>query len=159
MLAIGQIASESRRLNMKQETKKFKFDDEDVEIKVPMEFKVKPKKFPLGKKKDYISKDSKFVPKRLVINFGLVDEDDEDNILTDFDPPIEVKIRYNQKDIEDAKASKGNLRLAYWSGKDWEYFTEKKHNFKLVPDSKPDKGGYGYVKISRWGDPPLAWGF
>ena len=144
---------------MKQETKKFKFEDEDVEIKVSSELKAKAKKFPLGKKKDYKPKDSKFVAKRLVINFGLVDEGDEGNVLTDFDPPIEVKIRYKQKDIEAAEAAKSNLRLAYWNGEDWEYFTEKKHDFKLVPDPKPDKGGYGYVEISRWGDPPLAWGF
>jgi len=144
---------------MKQESKKFKFKDGDVEIKVSMGQKAKVKKFPLGKKKDYKSKVSKFVPQRLVINFGLVDEDDENNILTEFDPPIEVKIRYKQKDIETAEEGKGNLRLAYWNGEDWEYFTEEKHGFRLVPNSKPGKGGYGYVKISRWGDPPLAWGF
>ena len=144
---------------MKQESKKFKFKDGDVEIKVSMGQKAKAKEFPLGKKKDYKSKVSKFVPQRLVINFGLVDENDEDNILTEFDPPIEVKSRYKQKDIETAEEGKGNLRLAYWNGEDWEYFTANKHSFNLVPNSKPGKGGYGYVKISRWGDPPLAWGF
>ena len=144
---------------MKHETKKFKFEAEEVEIKVPKELKAKAKKFPLGKKKDYKSKDSEFVAKRLVINFGLVDEDNEDNVLTEFNPPIEVKIRYKQKDIESVDEAKSSLRLAYWNGKDWEYFTEKKHDFKLVPDSKADNGGYGYVEISQWGDPPLAWGF
>jgi len=144
---------------MDKSMKYTKYTNEKVEIKVSKKIaKAKIKKFDLGKLKDYKPKQSKFKPHRLVINFGVVDEDDPENILKEFDPPIEVKIHYRAKDLKKAQKEEKPLRLAYWNGDDWEYFTEEKHDFRLEADPDEKKGGFGYVKITKWGDPPLGWG-
>ena len=99
-----------------------------------------------------------FRPGRLVINFELVDDDHPDVVLAEFDPPFELRVRYTQADLKRAKAAEQPLTLAFWDGKSWVPFTQKKHGFELQPDSGPGAGGVGYARISRWGDPAVGWG-
>ena len=143
------------------ESKKVKFDAEGVSVKVPVQkkrIKIKAKKLPLGALENMKPVKGGFQPKRLVLNLGLVDEDDPSTILTEFDPPIELRVRYTKADLDHAGREGKPLSLAYWYGNQWITFTEEKHQFELLPNANPETGGFGVALISNWGDPPIAWG-
>jgi hypothetical protein len=140
--------------------KKFNLNGEDVIINVPAQKrkKVKPDKLPLGSLDEMRGREGGFKPGRLVINFALVDEDEPDTVLTEFDPPFELRIRYTRGDLERARHADKSLELAFWNGSEWVVFTQEKHQFELQPDAKGNAGGYGVALISHWGDPNIAWG-
>lgn len=140
--------------------KKFNFDEEKVTITVPGQKGIKAKavKLPLGKLDELKGREDGFKPGRLVINFALVDEDNPETILTEFDPPFELRVRYTRGDLERAKKAGKSLELGFWNGDEWVVFTQEKHQFKLQPDAQGNAGGYGVVLISHWGDPNIGWG-
>ncbi len=140
--------------------KKFHFDEEKVTITVPVQKgkRAKAVKLPLGKLDEMKGKKDGFKPGRLVINFNLVDEDDPETILTEFDPPFELRIRYSRGDLERAGRANKPLELGFWNGSEWVVFTPEKHQFELQPDSQENAGGYGVALISHWGDPNIGWG-
>ena len=140
--------------------KEFSFLAGEVEVTVPDQKngkKVKPKKV----QKDSISKlkgkSGKFQPHRIVMNVVLVD--DADKLMGSFDPPVELRFRYNASDLKEAEKAGKKLALAFWDEKamDWVVFTKAKHQFNMVPDSNK-KSGVAVVKISKWADPNVGWG-
>ena len=139
--------------------KKFDFDEERVTITVPNQKvkKAKAVKLPLGKLDEMKGREGGFKPGRLVINFALVDEDNPETILTEFDPPFELRVRYTRGDLERAKKAGKSLELGFWNGDEWVVFTQEKHQFELQPDAQGNAGGYGVVLISHWGDPNIGW--
>jgi hypothetical protein len=139
--------------------KKFDFDEERVTITVPDQKvkKAKAVKLPLGKLDEMRGREGGFKPGRLVINFALVDEDNPETILTEFDPPFELRVRYTRGDLERAKKAGKSLELGFWNGDEWVVFTQEKHQFELQPDAQENAGGYGVVLISHWGDPNIGW--
>jgi hypothetical protein len=140
--------------------KKFDFDEESVTITVPDQKvkKAKAVKLPLGKLDEMKGREGGFKPGRLVINFALVDEDNPETILTEFDPPFELRVRYTRGDLERAKKAGKSLELGFWNGDEWVVFTPEKHQFQLQSDAKENAGGYGVAQISHWGDPNIGWG-
>jgi hypothetical protein len=140
--------------------KKFDFDEESVTITVPDQKvkKAKAVKLPLGKLDELKGREGGFKPGRLVINFALVDEDNPETILTEFDPPFELRVRYTRGDLERAKKAGKSLELGFWNGDEWIVFTQEKHQFELQPDTQGNAGGYGVILISHWGDPNIGWG-
>jgi len=100
----------------------------------------------------------KFQPFRLVINLQMVDADQPDSEVLDFDPPVEVRIRYTAEDYAHARREGKPLSLGFWDGSQWIRFTAEKHQFHLEPGSPPEAGGWGVVSVSRWADPTHAWG-
>jgi hypothetical protein len=140
--------------------KKFDFDEERVTITVPDQKvkKAKAVKLPLGKLDELKGREGGFKPGRLVINFALVDEDNPETILTEFDPPFELRVRYTRGDLERAKKAGKSLQLGFWNDDEWVVFTPEKHQFQLQPDAKENAGGYGVAQISHWGDPNIGWG-
>ncbi len=135
------------------------FTEEGVTVTVPAQkTKVKVMKRPLGSLADRPGVPGGFQPGRQVINFELVDEDAPDVYLTDFDPAIQLRVRYTKPDLDRAADAGRPLALAFWDGSEWVTFTVEKHQFQLHPNPNPDTGGYGTVEISKWGDPPVAWG-
>jgi hypothetical protein len=120
--------------------------------------KPKVNQLPFGSLDNMKPKQSTFKPGRPVINFVVVDENDGDALLTEFDPKLEFQVKYAKADQDRATAAGKSLQLAFWDGNDWVILTAAKHGFALHADSNPNKGGYASVSISRWADPPLAWG-
>jgi hypothetical protein len=119
---------------------------------------VKVKKLPLGSLSDMPAAPGKFQPARLVINFGVVEEDHDDIFVTEFDPPIELRVRYTQGDLQRAQQDGQSLTLAFWNGSEWVPFTQQKHQFRLEPSGQGQSGGLGVATIRNWGDPPVGWG-
>lgn len=99
-----------------------------------------------------------FQPGRLVINIGVVEEDNPDVFLEKFNPPFELRVRYSSGDMQRATSAGQPLQLAFWDGSQWVRFTHEKHQFEIVPDANGSKGGTGVALISHWGDPPVGWG-
>ncbi len=139
--------------------KVFQFDQEDVKVTIPEQSRrVRAVTLPLGSLGKMASKSGGFQPDRLVINIALEDEDQPGVYLEEIDLPFELRIRYTRGDLEKAQKAGKELKLAFWDGKQWVVFTREKHQFELQPSSQGDGGGYGVVRISRWGDPNIAWG-
>jgi hypothetical protein len=99
-----------------------------------------------------------FNPFRLVINLKVIDPAHPDKKTNTFTPPLEVRVRYTDADEQEAKRRGMPLRLGYWDGAKWQYFTLEGHAFKLKRKRYKQYVGWGIVKLSEWGDPPKAWG-
>lgn len=99
--------------------------------------------------------DENFRPIRIVANVVLFDRD-TDEILTRFDPPIEIDVRYHSSDLFEVARLARVLKLAYWNGTKWVVLDRDENKFTLLP---PTTGMVGEVQISDWeGDPAISWG-
>ena len=134
--------------------------EEGVTVHVPRQYsmiKVRKVWLPLPAPQD-VPDGPDFRLGRLVINFQLVDDDRPDIVLREFDPPIELRVRYHEFDMERAMAVGRPLTLAFWDGERWVPFTAEKHDFHLRPNAEPGTGGVGIARIAGWGDPAVGWG-
>ena len=97
-----------------------------------------------------------FRPIRVVTNVAIVDYNDESKILSAFDPPIQLDVKYATQDLFEASRVSRAIKLAYWNGSTWVVFTASDNQYQLHP---PTTGNVGEVTIQSWiGDPPIAWG-
>ena len=147
---------------MSSDDKKFKFDNDETVVTVKPQTsnkKVKIVKLKSKKMSEVPERQNVFKPGRLVINFAGEDKDNPGPFLTNFDPPLEVRIKFSKADHDRATAAGKDLKLAFWSevSNDWVLFTAAKHQFQLVFDASGDRG-VGVVNITNWGDPQIAWG-
>ena len=146
---------------MSVQGKKFQFGGEGVELKVPQTGgkKIGVRKRAMPGASEMPGTPGGFKPGRLVINFELFDEQNPNQFLTVLDEPFEVRIKYTAADLKRAEKAGVSLQLGVWDGNKWVVFTRQKHNFRLKPNAQnPKSGGEGVIEISRWGDPPIAWG-
>lgn len=136
---------------------KFVFDKEGVAINIPGQSKkLKAVSLPI----DIPTAAQEAAGLRIIrtlINVVLVDEDDPDTFLSEFDPPFELKVRYTADDFQQAQDLGGQLSLAVYINDEWMLLTKEKHRYQLLPDNNPAAGGFGVAQISNWGDPPVAW--
>ncbi len=95
-----------------------------------------------------------FNPTRPVIDLKLVDTTLPESRMYQFDPPIEVRIRYTKDDPIDTE---GLPHLAYWDGSTWVRF-DASHNFRVEGWDKAKERGWAVVDLKEWGDPPIAVG-
>ncbi len=98
-----------------------------------------------------------FQPIRLVINLKLVDAAEPDSEISEFDPPVEIRILYKQSDFRTAEERHKPLSLGFWDGEQWIRFTEK-HHYHPKTMTTPAAGTWGVVLISRWDDPTISVG-
>jgi hypothetical protein len=96
---------------------------------------------------------------RLVINFILYESENPEVILEEFDPPIEVQVKFTPADVEFADVGEKELAFAFWDGNEWIRFTEEKHQFNLNPlEEDLIYSGFAQVFIQNWSDPSVAIG-
>jgi hypothetical protein len=95
----------------------------------------------------------------LVTNFVIHEKGDSEKIVTDFDPPFELRVEYTAEQWRISLKNEGNPHgqpwLVYWSPKEktWIEF----ENVKIDPvDGIKENGGFLVVEISSWGDPPIG---
>jgi hypothetical protein len=96
---------------------------------------------------------------RVIANVTLYElEDDQyENPIMAFDPPIEIRVAYDLSEVEFAGEFQ-NLKLAYWDHKreKWVILSEPKYEYQILP---PSTGQIAEAKIWDWvGDPPIAVG-
>jgi len=99
-----------------------------------------------------------FLPFRLVINLKLVDAEQPNTVVSVFDPPIEVRVRFKTSDLANAAKARKPLCLGFWDGTQWIRVTPKDHKYRPDPGPSPQAGGWGVFSISQWGDPTIAVG-
>ncbi len=93
---------------------------------------------------------------RVVLDFRVVDSDNDNLLVTHFDPPMTLSVKYTNGDVEKVLGQDWqNLTLRFWNGERWEAFTPKVHGFWLEGNAM---GGFGHVSISEWGDRAVVWG-
>lgn len=95
---------------------------------------------------------------RLVINFVLHESGNPEELISEFDPPIELQINYTRADEEFADVGEKELGFAFWDGEKWIRFTEEKHQFARYPLDDQRWAGYGLAIIQNLGDPTIAIG-
>lgn len=144
------------------------FSEEGVSVKIPPQRslqKLLAKTVPAVPINQLSSKNDEFKPVRFVIHVELVDANDPDTILTDFDPAFELQVKYTPEDLarlEQAKTDyyqrggkqgdkdEPTFQLGFWDGHRWVLFTKKKHNYRIEPNDPPETGGFEIVDISKW---------
>lgn len=98
-----------------------------------------------------------FQPFRTVIDLKVKLEASPNTYVTQFNPPITIRIRCTHKDVKRAKLF-NYLKLGYWDGKKWVHCTAKTHKFQLEVDKTIKYAGWGIIQISNWDDPIPTWG-
>jgi hypothetical protein len=103
------------------------------------------------------SKKDQFRPHRLVLNFEAVDPKDPNNYVSEFSPPMTLRVQYTNDDVTNA-GGLNELKLGYWDEKNlyWVSFSENpKYNFEIDGD---ETGGFVEVTVSSWGDRYIGYG-
>jgi len=142
------------------EGQEWSFPDEGVQVMVPPQDRpVHVVKLPLPFLEELpVPVPGGFEPFRPVINFDVV-YDDTGTSVQEFDPPIQIWVRYTSADFQNAANEDKPLSLGFCDESTCWRYTAEKHSFQLVPDGKePPDGGLGVVLISSWGDPTQVWG-
>lgn len=125
-----------------------------VTVKVPWQgVKVEVLKLATGKLED-LEPDPEFEPERLVINLEVINADTGD-MLTSFNPPIQLEVAYTAKDVQNADGI-DKLKLAFWHETDKKWIVlGTQHD--LMADGGTEGGTY-FATISSWGDRRIAYG-
>ena len=112
-----------------------------------------------------------FKPGGLLMNPEVLDARHPETVLTTFEPPMEIQVKFPNAAIENARQlvrkQKQNekyepttdevvaaLQLGFWDGARWVQFTKEKHKLRFLTTA----GIVGVVSLSKWGDPPIGWG-
>ena len=101
-----------------------------------------------------------FEPKRLLVNFELIQPEESNEDLTNFDLAIGLQVYFTHKDFEFESEEKP-LALAFWDSnkRKWVLFKEAKDTVKKVLiEDDPIWAGYFEIEFDEWGDPPMALG-
>lgn len=135
---------------------RYPFANNEIFVNIPAEIadRVKPVSINIGNVN--MRPASGFKPIRVVANIVLVESEHEDVQFTELPQPVEIEVHYRLSD--HAAAAGKQLALAFWDGESWIYFTRAKHGYELIPNEDPKQGGMATITITRWGDPPIAWG-
>jgi hypothetical protein len=134
------------------------FDFPGITVRIPDQGRwVKVIEKPLPDLKS-LPADENFTPIRLITNLAVVDYDNPEIILTDFDPPVEIYARYIVQDIFESARRQRSLKLAYLDADKqvWVVFTPEFHGYRLLP---PSVNLVGRAQFNSWaGDPVIGWG-
>ena len=105
---------------------------------------------------------SGFVPKRVIGNIVIIDESADpsnyklDDVIKSFPTLLRIQVGYNIEDLFECATNGIKLKLAYWTGTDWEVVSTPAYGYQILP---PSTAQVAEVYIPAWvGDPPLAWG-
>ena len=139
------------------------FHGAGITVTVPMDI-TRPGKAVISEPtdiKDYRGP-SGFVPKRVIGNIVIIDESansrsyQPENVIKRFTPWLRIQVGYNIEDLFECATEGIPLKLAYWTGADWEVVSKPAYGYQILP---PNTAQVAEVYIPAWvGDPPLAWG-
>ena len=96
-----------------------------------------------------------------LLNVVVARYDDSDALVTQFNPPLTLRMAYSQESLERAKEFKLDYPVfGFWDGCQWVLFTKEKHSLSYEPSPNPtsDVAGYATVELSAWSDPFIGHG-
>ena len=138
------------------------YDDKGVKVTVEWQgYEVKVLRIPQARLEEMQSPDDEFKPRRLLLNVVVARADDLDQLVTKFEPPLQLDIAYSQEDLDFARKHEMTYpQLGFWDGCKWVLFSEKKHGLKMVDAAKPTSQavGFAHVTLSEWSDPSIGAG-
>jgi len=137
--------------------RRFEFLSEGVTVILPFQGRsIRIFQLPLNPNDEMPVDQRNFNIVRNVINLKLSIDEGGNSMITEFDPPIELQVKYTSFDYA---ASSGKLNLTYWDGNKWVYFADVHQNYQLLPffPDRREIGGIAIVRISAWDDPHIAW--
>ncbi len=136
-----------------------RFPDKGVTVTVPWQGRtVDVVRLPLLPLEKLTSDTDEFKPKRLVMNFEVVDAKDTDTVVTDFEPPFELRVDIPEEYLAGIKHNYDAIEMGFWDGCRWIKFTREKHQFQMRPNDPPGTGAVAIAMISNWADPPCGYG-
>ncbi len=136
-----------------------RFPDKGVTVTVPWQGRaVDIVRLPLLPLEKLASDTDEFKPKRLVMNFEVVDAKHTDSIITDFEPPFELRVELPEDYLAGIKHNYDAIEMGFWDGCRWIEFTKEKHQFTVRPNDPPGSGAVATAMISNWADPPFGLG-
>jgi hypothetical protein len=100
-------------------------------------------------------------PRSVLLNVVVARQDNPDALVTQFNPPLVLKMAYSTEDLERAKEFKLDYPVfGFWDGCQWVLFTREKHNLSYEPSPDPtlEIAGYASVELAAWNDPAIAKG-
>jgi len=137
---------------------------EDIEVRIPFQERSESFLYAVNLPKDgdlrtlKEEKRDEFAPHRLVINFEIVvDQKEPDNYVSEFSPPINLRVPYTVADVKAVGGLK-NLQLGFWDEVNnyWVSFNQNpKYEFSIEGD---ENGGFVTVIIPTWGDRHVGYG-
>ena len=110
---------------------------------------------------DFTEKTDNFTLIRPIANIALFRSDhlakhNFEEPVKEFDPPIELRIKYGDVELDEVSGNIQQLKLAYWVPDRWVIISDVFHEYQIF---QPDFAKIAEAKIWSWdGDPPLAWG-
>ena len=101
-----------------------------------------------------------FTPRRVLLNPAIVGAKNRELLISEFNPPIELRIAYTFVDLKFAQnQSLEHPQVGFWDGSKWVLFTVEKHDLRWVPARRGTKiAGYAVVRLSNWSDPAIGMG-
>ncbi len=119
-------------------------------------------RLPYPPQEEMQSEQDEFKPRRLLLNPALVVQSRREQLVSKFDPPIEIQIAYTRVDLKFAQEHGLEYPQAgFWDGCKWVLFTQEKHQLTYRKRRRNDAAaiaGYLLVKFSEWADPALGMG-
>jgi hypothetical protein len=98
-------------------------------------------------------------PYRTLLNVVIAREDDTDVLVTEFEPPLTLKMAYSAEDLSRAQEFKlEHPVFGFWDGCQWVLFTEEKHKLSYEENPNPTRevAGYAVVELAMWNDPAIG---
>jgi len=140
------------------------FPDKHVEVTVPWQgyaVKVLRLPYPPLSEMSPIEVAGQPWPHSVLLNVVVARHDDQDALVTRFEPRLTLKIPYSAADLERARQFKLDYPIfGFWDGCKWVLITEEKHNllYPTNPTPTSEIAGYATVELSAWSDPAIAKG-
>lgn len=132
-----------------------------VPVQTGQDVEVVPIEVPEGIPENIPQETENFKLIRIIANLALfrsdhLEEENYEEPLQEFDPPIEIRINYSKEDVRKANGDISQLKLAYWDLEKWVIISDRSHEYQVLPSSTAP---IAEAKIRSWADDPiLGWG-
>ena len=136
------------------------FSDKQVHVSVGWQgYPVRVLRLPYAALAETRSDNDEFQPATPLLNVVVAREDDPDQLVTRFDPPLELVMGYSAKVMQDAREM--NLEhpiFGFWDGCKWVRFTAEKHSLEYQKPEHPadDMAEQAIVRLTAWSDPLIS---
>ncbi len=154
-------ATSKRKTGLQNEPITLEFPDKKVKATVGWQgYKVRILRLPSPPFAEMpIEEQAKFKPRKLILNLAVAHDDDPDQLVTHFEPPLKIEFGYSKEDLEIAHKYDLEYPLFwFWDGCKWVLLTREKHQLAYTPAPHPtdELAGFASIELKVFADPPFA---